>query len=101
MKRLKIIKYEYTDDKSIEERKQEVPYKKMWTLPVLEGRTLTAMEVTLAGMSSLLLWYSSPEQTLLLPPSTAHKLESVPANDTAPSRKETNVDPNSLLSSPP
>lgn len=46
------------------------------------------MEVTLAGMSSLLLWYSSPVQTRLLPPSTAHKPESAPANDTAPWRKD-------------
>lgn len=64
-------------------------------LPVLEGRTLTAIEVTLAGMSSLLLWYSSPEQTLLLPPSTAHRPESAPANDTAPRGHNVNI--NSIL----
>lgn len=64
----------------------------MWeVLPVLEGRTLTAMEVTLAGMRSLLLLYSSPEQTLLLPPSMAHRPESAPANDEAPGGQEINV----------
>lgn len=56
----------------------------MRQLPVLDGRSLTEMEVTLAEMSSLLLWYNSPVQTLLLPPSTAHRPESAPAKDTAP-----------------
>lgn len=49
---------------------------------------MNEMEVTLAGTSSLLLWYRSPEHTRLLPPSTAHKPGSAPANDTAPRRQE-------------
>lgn len=58
-------------------------------LPVLDGRSLMEMEVTLAGMRSLLLWYNSPEQTLLLPPSTAHRPGSAPAKDTAPAPPRT------------
>lgn len=46
------------------------------------------MEVTLAEMRSLLLWYNRPEQTLLLPPSTAHRPESAPAKETAPAQEQ-------------
>lgn len=55
----------------------------------MDGRTLTEMEVTLAEMRSLLLWYNSPEQTLLLPPSTAHRPGSAPAKETAPAPPQT------------
>lgn len=58
-------------------------------VPVLDGRTLTDIEVTLAGISSLLLLYNSPEHTLLLPPWIAQRPGSAPANETAPGRRET------------
>lgn len=60
----------------------EVDY--MWLPVALDGRALMEMEVTLAGTSSLLLLYSRPVHTLLLPPSTAQRPESAPARDTAP-----------------
>ena len=60
----------------------------MRLLPDLEGRALTEMDVTLAGMRTLLLLYNRPEQTFLLPPSTAHWPESAPANDEAPGRPD-------------
>lgn len=61
----------------------------MRQLPLLDGRSLVETDVTLAEMRSLLLLYNSPEQTLLLPPSTAHRPESAPAKDTAPTPAQT------------
>lgn len=60
-------------------------------VPLLEGLVLRAMLVTRAGMSSALLLYRSPEQTLLLPPSTAHRPESAPASDTEPAQENHDI----------